>query len=404
MSATANTPVFDGAAAMAVPQQALVTRWTARLADPALERAFRLQRFPEDRRRLFIVMSLASVTGALIFLGRLYAHLVQGQTTEWLYPPLVSSLLPLISMAIFWRMRTPEKLEITVLCVCSCGITIRLLMLTFQPGTLAMWLPLMVTIIFIIYLYLPVRFVLAVALATVFSIMAPVWWGLLAQAAVPGVEIYRGVLWLLLANALGLTAANALHRSQRAEFAQKLILRQLLSTDAMTGIANRRRFDETLAHEWRRCQRGGAPLSLLMIDVDHFKAYNDYCGHPQGDACLRQVARLLTGVARRPGDLVARYGGEEFVCLLPEVGPAGALALANRIAAALRDASIDHPRSPAGPRLTLSIGVATARQFPGEPESLVAVADKLLYAAKAAGRNQVKVGQLIAKPAIARAA
>ena len=201
---------------MAVPQAVAVTRWPAHLADPDLERSFRLQRFDEDRRRLFIVMTLASAVGALIFLGRLYAHLVQGQTTEWLYPPLVSSLLPLISMAIFWRMRTPQKLEITVLCVCSCGITIRLLMLTFQPGTLAMWLPLMVTIIFIIYLYLPVRFVMAVALASIFSLVAPVWWGLLAQTAVPGVEIYRGVLGMLLANALGLTAANTLLRSMRS--------------------------------------------------------------------------------------------------------------------------------------------------------------------------------------------
>lgn len=404
MDATGSTRFEETAAAMAVPQPVAVTRWTARLADPEHERAFRLQRFPEDRRRLFIVMSLASATGALIFLGRLYAHVMQGDPTEALYPPLVSAIMPLISMAIFWRMRTPEKLEITVLCVCTCGITIRLLMLTLQPGTLAMWLPLMVTITFIIYLYLPVRFVMAVVLASIFSIVAPFWWGLLAQAAVPGVEIYRGILWMLLANALGLTAANTLHRSQRSEFAQKLVLQQLLSTDALTAIANRRRFDETLAREWRRCQRSGLPLSLLMIDVDHFKAYNDYCGHPQGDACLRQVARLLTDTVHRPGDLVARYGGEEFVCLLPDVGSAGALAVAEKIAGALKDAAIDHPRSPGGPRLTLSIGVATTRRFAGEPEGLVAFADKLLYAAKAAGRNQIKVGQLTPKPAIAHAA
>lgn len=404
MDASASTRIDDIAAAVAAAQPVAVTRWTARLADPEHERAFRLQRFPEDRRRLFVVMMLASATGALIFLGRLYAHIVQGDPTELLYPPLVSFALPLVSIAIFHRMRTPAKLEITVLCVCTFGITIRLLMLTFQPGTLAMWLPLMVTIIFIIYLYLPVRFVLAVVLASIFSIIAPVWWGLLAQTAVPGVEIYRGVLWMLLANALGLTAANALHRSQRSEFAQKLVLQRLLSTDALTGIANRQRFVETLAREWRRCQRNAMPLSLLMIDVDHFKAYNDHCGHPQGDACLREVAALLTETVRRPGDLVARYGGEEFVCLLPDVGSAAALAVADKIAAALREASIDHPRSPAGPRLTLSIGVATAKQPFGAPEAIVAHADKLLYAAKAAGRNQIKVGQQAPKPAIARAA
>ncbi len=404
MDASASTRIDDIAAAVAAAQPVAVTRWTARLADPAHERAFRLQRFPEDRRRLFIVMCLASATGALIFLGRLYAHVMQGDPTEALYPPLVSFVLPLVSMAIFHRMSTPEKLEITVLCVCTVGVMIRLLMLSLQPGTLAMWLPLMVTITFIIYLYLPVRFVLAVALASIFSIIAPVWWGLLAQTAVPGVEIYRGILWMLLANALGLTAANALHRSQRSEFAQKLVLQRLLSTDALTGIANRRRFDETLARQWRRCQRASLPLSLLMIDVDHFKAYNDHCGHPQGDACLREVAALLTEAVRRPSDLVARYGGEEFVCLLPDVGSAGALAVAEKIAAALKEACIDHPRSPAGPRLTLSVGVATVRQPSGAPAGIVAFADELLYAAKAAGRNQIKIGQLADKPAIARAA
>jgi diguanylate cyclase (GGDEF)-like protein len=179
------------------------------------------------------------------------------------------------------------------------------------------------------------------------------------------------------------------------------VLQKLLSTDAMTGIANRRRFDSMLEREWRRCQRAGAPLSALMIDVDHFKAYNDYYGHLQGDACLRQVARLLFQAVGRPADLVARYGGEEFICLLPEIGMAGALAVANKVTASLRNADISHPRSPSGPRLTISIGVATAKRPSGQPEELVACADKLLYAAKAAGRNQVMVGQLAAPVAVA---
>ena len=181
-------------------------------------------------------------------------------------------------------------------------------------------------------------------------------------------------------------------------------LQLLVFQDALTAVFNRRYFDLHFEHEWQIARRNRQPLSLVLIDVDHFKAYNDHCGHPQGDACLREVAHLLTDTVRRPGDLVARYGGEEFVCLLADVGSAGALAVAEKIAAALKDAWIDHPRSPAGPRLTLSIGVATARQPSGAPEGLVAYADELLYAAKAAGRNQIKVGQLSTKPAIARAA
>ena len=185
-----------------------------------------------------------------------------------------------------------------------------------------------------------------------------------------------------------------MQRSQRTQYAQSLILHQLLSTNSLTGIANRRRFDDALEREWRRCRRAGAPLSLLMIDVDHFKAYNDLFGHQRGDDCLRQVARLLLEEVGRPADLLARYGGEEFVCLLPEAGPFGARTVANRLIAAIQRAAIAHPLSAAGGRLTISIGVATAADLAGAPDALVALADKLLYAAKDAGRDQGIAGTL----------
>jgi diguanylate cyclase (GGDEF)-like protein len=371
-----------------------VTRWSARLADPQCERDYRVQRFADDRRRLLLLMVLVAIAAALIFLGRLYVYWHDGSAPEPLYPPLVSIFIPLCAMAIFNRLNTPQSLEIAVLSVCTVGCTIRLLLLTLQPGMIAMWLPLMVTMLFVIYLYLPIRFSASVAMATMFSLITPLWWAWLANPLLPGPEIYRGILWLLLANALGFTAANALQRSQRMQYAQSLLLRNLLSTDTLTGIANRRRFDDALAREWRRCRRGGLPVSLLMIDVDHFKAYNDQFGHQRGDACLRRVAQLLGEGIRRPGDLVARYGGEEFLCMLPETNMAGALAVANKLAAVVRQADIHHPRSPAGARLTISIGAATAKDLSGEPDALMAYADKLLYAAKAAGRNQVKIGQL----------
>jgi diguanylate cyclase (GGDEF)-like protein len=382
------------AAAPSALQPVAVTRWSARLADPQCERDYRVQRFADDRRRLLLLMVLVAIAAALIFLGRLYVYWHDGSAPEPLYPPLVSIFIPLCAMVIFHRLNTPQSLEIAVLSVCTVGCTIRLLLLTLQPAMIAMWLPLMVTMLFVIYLYLPIRFSASVAMATMFSLITPFWWAGLANPLLPGPEIYRGILWLLLANALGFTAANALHRSQRMQYAQSLLLRNLLSTDTLTGIANRRRFDDALAREWRRCRRGGLPVSLLMIDVDHFKAYNDQFGHQQGDECLRRVAQLLGEGIRRPGDLVARYGGEEFLCMLSETNMAGALAVANKLAAVVRQADIHHPRSPAGARLTISIGAATAKDLSGEPDALMAYADKLLYAAKAAGRNQVKVGQL----------
>jgi diguanylate cyclase (GGDEF)-like protein len=380
-----------------------VTRWSALLADPRCERDYLLTRFPEDRRRLLLLMLVVAAAAALVFLGRLYDYWYGGSAAEPLYPPLVSIAIPLCSLLIFRRLRTPQSLEIAVIAAGTVGCLIRLLLLTLQPSMLSMWLPLMVTMLFIIYLYLPIRFAASVALAAAFSIVTPTWWALLAHPSMPGPEIYRGILWLLLANALGFVAANNLQRSQRTQFAQSLLLQQLLSTDSLTGIANRRRFDEALAREWRRCRRVGAPLSLLMIDVDHFKPYNDQFGHQQGDECLRQVARVLVDGVGRPGDVLARYGGEEFLCLLPETGMAGALAVADKLAALVRQADIYHPRSPAGARLTISIGAATAKDLSVEPQALMAFADKLLYAAKAAGRNQIKVGTLSVRAA-ARAA
>ena len=380
-------------------QPVAVTRWTARLVDPRYEQAYRQGRFADDYRRLLLLMALVAVTGVMIFLGRLYSVLHDGSSEAPLYPPLVSLVIPIVAVLVFRRQRTPQSLEFAVVTVCSLGSALRLFMLSLQPTMLAMWLPLIVTTLFVIYLYLPVRFVVSVGLATAFSIVAPLWWALTPHGALAGPEIYRGVLWLLLSNALGFTAANALQRSQRVQYAQSLVLQQLLSTDALTGIANRRRFDAVLDREWRRMARVRMPLSLLMIDVDHFKAFNDHCGHQRGDDCLRQVARILVNAVGRPGDLVARYGGEEFVCLLPAIDEAGARAVADRLLRAVRAAAVAHPRSPLG-QLTISIGVATTAEFGGGPDALVALADRLLYAAKDVGRDCFTSGALGQRPAL----
>lgn len=167
---------------------------------------------------------------------------------------------------------------------------------------------------------------------------------------------------------------------------------RLNAIDGLTGVANRRRFDETLRHEWRRAARGSHPLSLLFIDVDEFKQFNDGNGHVAGDECLRDLARLLQATLRRPSDLLARYGGEEFAVILPETDAAGAAAVADSLLAAVREAAIPHGHSDVSAILTISIGVATAVPERGDDngqEVLVTVADEALYKAKRAGRNQV---------------
>jgi len=169
-------------------------------------------------------------------------------------------------------------------------------------------------------------------------------------------------------------------------------LEALSNRDGLLGIANRRYFDSALDSEWRRAMRNGQPLSLLMIDVDHFKLYNDCYGHPQGDSCLQALARAvqLPGTPKRPGDLVARYGGEELVVLLPNTALHGAVATARTIQRAVADLHIAHAGSPVAAEVTLSIGVATLLpERHTEPRLLLAAADRALYAAKNSGRNRV---------------
>jgi diguanylate cyclase (GGDEF)-like protein len=167
-------------------------------------------------------------------------------------------------------------------------------------------------------------------------------------------------------------------------------MRELTLTDALTGVANRRSFNDTIDNEWRRCARSGAPLSVIMIDIDHFKLYNDAYGHQAGDACLKQVAEAMVHCAGRPPDLLARYGGEEFVILLPQVGDEGARTVAERILNGVRALAIPHRMSSAGDTVTVSLGVATIvpSESSCDADALVRTADGALYQAKAAGRNR----------------
>lgn len=172
-------------------------------------------------------------------------------------------------------------------------------------------------------------------------------------------------------------------------------LADMAAIDGLTGIPNRRRFDETLHMEWHRAQRTGKPLSVLMIDIDHFKLYNDNYGHLQGDDCLRAVAQALAQVVHRGGDFVARYGGEEFVCILAETDAAGAQVVAERLLATVADQNIPHETSPVAPRVTISIGYCCASSVSGHSwDQLVGCADRNLYRAKQEGRNRVHICDL----------
>lgn len=173
------------------------------------------------------------------------------------------------------------------------------------------------------------------------------------------------------------------------------LLEQMAQLDGLTGIANRRSFDRALEKEWRRAIRTKSWLSLVLLDVDHFKRYNDLYGHPAGDECLKQIASCLERTSSRSSDLVARYGGEEFAVLLPGTDPTGARRVAKKIRREILRRAIAHSASPTSDRVTASLGVASAKpRADWDITSLLESADESLYEAKAKGRDRVELRTL----------
>jgi diguanylate cyclase (GGDEF)-like protein len=172
---------------------------------------------------------------------------------------------------------------------------------------------------------------------------------------------------------------------------QRRMLEHLAHVDGLTELANRRRFDEVYEAEWQRSRRNGRPLSLALLDIDAFKQYYDFYGHPAGDRTLRAVARSAAAGLRRPADLAARYGGEELVLLLPDTEAAQAQQVVSAICCAIADLKIPHEASSVAPVLTVSAGGATLNcDVPESSAELFTVADTLLYQAKKSGRNRVE--------------
>lgn len=201
--------------------------------------------------------------------------------------------------------------------------------------------------------------------------------------SVTGVVLLSALLSFLFRQEIDLSEREmALHNEQLAN---------LSATDTLTGLANRRKLDETLRREWDRMRRNGHPLSVIMCDVDHFKMYNDNLGHQAGDLCLRDVARTLQQALVRPGDLIARYGGEEFAIILPDTDGHGAHRVAETLRQAVEGQRIPHVPERGIAFVTVSLGVTSAAHplIVDGPDSLIRTADEALYLAKDGGRNQV---------------
>jgi diguanylate cyclase (GGDEF)-like protein len=169
------------------------------------------------------------------------------------------------------------------------------------------------------------------------------------------------------------------------------VLRQSSARDGLTGLANRTRFEEFMDREWRRALRERTPVSLIMLDIDHFKPYNDNYGHQEGDECLKKVAAVIAETIKRPADLAARYGGEEFMAVLPDTDMHGALEIAEQLRISVELLRVPHAHSSAANIVTVSIGVASLSPVHGmDHSSLIKLADTALYAAKRDGRNRVR--------------
>ena len=169
-------------------------------------------------------------------------------------------------------------------------------------------------------------------------------------------------------------------------------LRTLSNLDGLTGVANRRHFDVVAGREWYRARRESTPLSLIMLDIDFFKSYNDTYGHLEGDTCLKRVAQAIKAGARRPADFAARFGGEEFAVVLPNTDVEGAVNIATRIQKQIDTEAIAHASSTIADTVTVSIGVATAKPSPGlDLHHLITAADQALYEAKNSGRNRIVI-------------
>ena len=193
--------------------------------------------------------------------------------------------------------------------------------------------------------------------------------------------------------AVRVDVTDLVRKTRALEESNRLLAQQSI-TDSVTGIGNRNLFDQTLSTEWQRAARNGTELSLLLVDVDHFKPYNDHYGHVAGDEALRRVARSLNDCVRRAGELVARYGGEEFVMLLPGASLAHAVVMAQQCLERLQQEAIAHAASPTGPVLSCSIGLASVQPATHQvPDQLVNAADAAMYRAKSFGRARFEIAQ-----------
>lgn len=389
-----------------------------------LDKGFPLMRFPgaleqqflldvaEARRRHFVI---SSVIALLIYNGFLVADYLMARDVFWLaveiriffFTPLALLFIYLIQTrnGAFIHSLPTASLEVIVV---SGGL--------IAAGSLAFILSETKTAYAVYY---HVGFTVVVLYGNVVQRLR-FWYAVVFSTALLGIHLAgiillgdfpQRLLWpifsmVISAVVFSLTANYLMERDERKRYLLTMRergvvreltraherLQELSRVDALTGLHNRRHFQEYLQQVWERAQYDGSSLSILMVDVDHFKKYNDRYGHPAGDECLSQIARVLQTTLRRPEDLIARYGGEEFIAVLPQTEAGYAVALAERVRVAVEALQMRHESSSASHFVTVSIGVVSCKaDFLMKASALVSAADQALYQAKHEGRNRICV-------------
>ena len=361
-------------------------------ADPAVERRYLDAMAPQSQRRLAVLVWVMLLVSAMRMAAPLLGLFHDSAAVIGLLPRIAQIFVCIGLIAYLRQARRAATVELaallfTVFCLILRCAVLPKLEPDGSPATI-------VGIVALLYFGAPLRIsVLAPIMLAGSGAMLAAWSH--ALPAPSRAAIFQVMEWLIVVNLLGISAMRMMRFSLRRQWSLSQALRHLATHDGLTGIANRRHYDQVLASAWRRCRNEGAEISLVLLDVDFFKLLNDGIGHAAGDECLRDLALLLSRCIMRPDDLVARTGGEEFACLLPGTGEAGARVIAERIAAALREERMPHPDSPIGPLVTISLGVATAKPAQGYTHrDLTSLADRLVYAAKNAGRNCIRQDRL----------
>ncbi len=376
------SPAHDSAAARQLQQG---YPWL-RFSDATLEQDFRENHHRHSRRLVSLYLGIfALLVLALVAVDQWVLHRADNVLLKAIQYSAFFTLMVSVAIAVTEN-RFTRYYPLVVQCLAT---SLSMFVVGYELIDRPSGIPTIVLTIFSLYLFVGMRFVIALCLGV--SVMVAYLAGMKLMQ-LPAPELIYDSCVLLLANVVGATAAYMLENLQRTAFLEARLLTEMANRDGLTGIHNRRAFDERLHLLWEQAIREQQSIALLLIDIDHFKAFNDCFGHQAGDHCLKKVAETIATATRRPLDMSARYGGEEFAVLLYDVNRKHVEQVTANIQAALKQLGLSNPVSIPEPHLTVSIGVACVVPHKSRTSyGVVQLADEALYAAKEAGRNQVVI-------------